>query len=679
MGKNLGDTKFDVEAIIDKVMDRLTLQFKVPGFYFSPNIPEKKKAGAMGSYVHLTGGEEILCLYDSTVFGGAKEGICLTNQAIYWKAIAEAGQSVRYEEIASVTVKGKNLYINDKQVESCPAFNSIKTVLDRIVGEKDTQPPARQSTPPVATAPVETSVKVPVSEPKAKIPPKSKLEIVLDRICSINDIQDSLFLVRDWLDTESLAEIERLAQKNNENALYFLGICCMVAIPDRFYKVSIPQNLKMAKELFDGSEAGLVAQKNLNNANAQYKLHHLYSLDISGISRMPNPAKANQCEKRAVELFTPDAERGDLYAILHLAEIYHTFSGEHKKSEYWYQIAAKQLENETDNGVFLYKAADIYESHLKNKDKAVELFKKAARIGNKSAPGRLKWLNIDFDPDDPEGYCERGNDYIERGKYDEAIGEFNKEILCNPKNSYAYLCRSEAYAGIGRNDEAIVDCGTAIQIVPDYFAAYRRRGGIYVKIGRFDEAIRDCSQAIEWDSEDALSYCYRGLAYTKIENYSRAVADYNKAVELDHYSSKKVQKIREELENALWPSSKEPDPDTDATEIEDSDTFSQDIEKDYYACFERGIAYAEHYDKAIVEYTKAIQLMPRISLAYDLRGDAYVEAKRYDEAIRDYSTAIGLDPKDSKLYNKRGDAYCHVDCYAEAFNDYTAGDPDRSR
>jgi tetratricopeptide (TPR) repeat protein len=157
--KVLDSNESDIEVIINSVLQKKEVIDKVQELYFSPNISEKKKAGAMGSYVHLTAGEEILCLYDSTVFGGAKEVICLTNQAIYWKAIAESGQSVRYEEIASVTVKGKNLYINDKQVDSCPAFNSIKTVLDQIVGKKDVSTqPTIQSTPVVA-APVEASAR----------------------------------------------------------------------------------------------------------------------------------------------------------------------------------------------------------------------------------------------------------------------------------------------------------------------------------------------------------------------------------------------------------------------------------------------------------------------------------------------------------------------------------------
>jgi hypothetical protein len=158
--KVLGDNGFDIEAIINSTLQKKEVIDKAPSFYFSPDIPKKKKAGAMGSYVHLTAGEEMLCLYDSTVFGGAKEGICLTNQAIYWKTIADVEQSIRYEEIASVTVNGKNLFINDKQVETCPAFDSIKEVLDQIVGGKDlsTQPVLQSA--PVVTAPVEASMNV---------------------------------------------------------------------------------------------------------------------------------------------------------------------------------------------------------------------------------------------------------------------------------------------------------------------------------------------------------------------------------------------------------------------------------------------------------------------------------------------------------------------------------------
>jgi len=109
-----------------------------PVFCFGEEIPLDKKAGAKDSYVNLSENERIVCLYDSTVFGGAAEGICLTNKAIYWKELGEDGESVLYSDIASIKVKrsegATELYINGKKVESCPAYEALKSTLEKLKG-----------------------------------------------------------------------------------------------------------------------------------------------------------------------------------------------------------------------------------------------------------------------------------------------------------------------------------------------------------------------------------------------------------------------------------------------------------------------------------------------------------------------------------------------------------------
>jgi len=109
------------------------LSFKDSDFYFYDDIPQKKRSGAQQSYVTLKDNETIICLFDSTVFGGAKEGICLTNYGIYWKEIVEEGNSVLYSEIYTIEIKNKNLFINNLKVETCNCKEKLKKTLEEIV------------------------------------------------------------------------------------------------------------------------------------------------------------------------------------------------------------------------------------------------------------------------------------------------------------------------------------------------------------------------------------------------------------------------------------------------------------------------------------------------------------------------------------------------------------------
>jgi len=65
---------------------------------------------------------------------------------------------------------------------------------------------------------------------------------------------------------------------------------------------------------------------------------------------------------------------------------------------------------------------------------------------------------------------------------------------------------------------------------------------------------------------------------------------------------------------------------------------------DAEACYNRGNAYSlkGEYDKAIADYTKAIEINPKYAKAYYNRGLAYYLKKEYDKAWEDVYKAQGL-------------------------------------
>ena len=79
----------------------------------------------------------------------------------------------------------------------------------------------------------------------------------------------------------------------------------------------------------------------------------------------------------------------------------------------------------------------------------------------------------------------------------------------------------------------------------------------------------------------------------------------------------------------------------------------------------------EKYEKAIDNYTQAIELDPNYAKAYKNRGDVYVEQDKYEEAIADFTEAIQIEPNFTKAYNNRGNVYNRQGKYEEAIVDYT--------
>ena len=87
----------------------------------------------------------------------------------------------------------------------------------------------------------------------------------------------------------------------------------------------------------------------------------------------------------------------------------------------------------------------------------------------------------------------------------------------------------------------------------------------------------------------------------------------------------------------------------------------------------RGDAYSSEgeSDRAIADYSVAIELNPNYDKAYLNRGNAYDDKKDYSKAIADYNRAVALNPELAEAYNNRGYVYVETGDYNRAISDYT--------
>jgi tetratricopeptide (TPR) repeat protein len=77
------------------------------------------------------------------------------------------------------------------------------------------------------------------------------------------------------------------------------------------------------------------------------------------------------------------------------------------------------------------------------------------------------------------------------------------------------------------------------------------------------------------------------------------------------------------------------------------------------AYINRGNVYAKKhdYDRAIADYTKAIEVNPQYADAYFNRGNVYAKKHDYDRAIADFTKVIEMKPQYADAYFNRGYVY----------------------
>jgi lipoprotein NlpI len=85
----------------------------------------------------------------------------------------------------------------------------------------------------------------------------------------------------------------------------------------------------------------------------------------------------------------------------------------------------------------------------------------------------------------------------------------------------------------------------------------------------------------------------------------------------------------------------------------------------------RGRAYAakKDYDRAIVDFTKAIRIAPELAGSYNDRGFVYNLEGAYDRGIADYTEDIRLFPKSAYDYYERGVAHLYAGAPSKALAD----------
>ena len=81
--------------------------------------------------------------------------------------------------------------------------------------------------------------------------------------------------------------------------------------------------------------------------------------------------------------------------------------------------------------------------------------------------------------------------------------------------------------------------------------------------------------------------------------------------------------------------------------------------------FDSGLEYSQggEHQKAIANYTRAINLEPQNAKIWVNRGTAYRTLRQFEKAIRDLDKAIRLDPQNAKAYYHKGLSYHSLDRY----------------
>jgi tetratricopeptide (TPR) repeat protein len=260
-------------------------------------------------------------------------------------------------------------------------------------------------------------------------------------------------------------------------------------------------------------------------------------------------------------------------------------------------------------------------------------------------------------------YYERARIRSREGDNKGAIADINRAIRSDPRMAIAYFARGDIKRSSGDAKSAIADFTMGIKLDPKCAPAYVCRGNARRNLDDTKGAIADFNKAIKLDAKNALAYIGLGMARTK-KGISGAINEFNKAIKLDPKSS-------EAYFGRGWARAGKGDANQAISD------FTRAIKlnpRHGMAYMLRGEAYRANSetDKAIADFTKAIKIgVPNWAHAYGNRGFERLTKEEYSRALEDFDKAIELDPKLAVAYLGRGTVYLEKGNTETAIGDLT--------
>ena len=358
---------------------------------------------------------------------------------------------------------------------------------------------------------------------------------------------------------------------------------------------------------------------------------------------------------------------------------------------------------------------DVYNNIIKlNPDVAKPYFMKGEIYGYFIEDRDLAFASynkaIDLEPNNPECYSQRGYYYNELGDYENAIKDFSKAILLDPKhktldgddiyslranvyssiqdynnaikdyrnsielNGYKFSLNDLAliYSTINEPDSAIAYFDKAIDFEPDFYLPYRNKAIELEEMNKFDLSEEAYTRAIDLSRSQnnfvlARSYYLRGKFYDdSIRDYQKAIEDYSMAIDLNpdnsrYYFSRAwvygFELEKKEFEKAIQDFTRANDLDPDSANMNNIGTMLRDN--------------TQQYNRAIYYYDLSIQMDSLSHYGYRNKGVTYVKMGDYDKAFENFNKAIELDSTVVYNYELRAEAYEDVGELDKAVDDYS--------
>jgi tetratricopeptide (TPR) repeat protein len=326
----------------------------------------------------------------------------------------------------------------------------------------------------------------------------------------------------------------------------------------------------------------------------------------------------------------------------------------------------------------------MYLKSIEAFDASLDLKGPAARILERRAEAKFQLgdhvgakLDIESalekDPKNPSLYDTLGYIRLRAREYEQAVRDLSQALHLDDTMATAYLHRGRAYGALGQLRNALADLRRSSDLDKRSKEVWTDLCQVRRLMKEPKDAVGDCNRALALDSQYGPAYFQRALAMLAMKDYARSIEDVDTAWQLGtrraegqiakavaHAASRQYKEAHRAYLKAIGLdpyvrsayvgfAPGHPDGDDFLSAIVDLDSQLQEDQKDPYVFVLRAdsLHNSEQFDKAVLEYTKAMEIDGTLADAYVGRGTALTAQDALEASQQDFIRAIELAPDDA--------------------------------
>ncbi len=293
-------------------------------------------------------------------------------------------------------------------------------------------------------------------------------------------------------------------------------------------------------------------------------------------------------------------------------------------------------------------------------DEAFADYSRAIAIEEKKPPSadrdRVLW----------RAYTNCGTYRNHRREWVRALADFDHAVALNPEGAPTYYGRALANSGTGQKEKSDADFLTFVHLKGYTEASEIDLAQKAYDAGNFPNAVNCLYVALLLNPRSERALVLRG-EMSLISDPRLAAEDYQKAIAINPANALALSGmgvIETNKGNAAQAkkyleAARKADPRLPILYLRLGN---------FALAFKHG---DERVKDALANYTKAIELEPKLAFGYFGRGNVYLELKKHDQALVEFAKVIELEPKHFTALNNRGVLYKRLGKYDLALADLT--------